>query len=185
MCFMCDIHTFQVFILSPLDKRGLWAQINISPSNWGTRVQTQAYLTLKPRSVYQAIAVLLTRWLHILFCVGESQLIYLYLLLFNYSCPHFSTITLPCPTHSPPPTCNPPPHSHCLCPWILYTCSLTWPIPFFPLLSPPPLPSGHCKFVLYFHVYGSILLTGLFCGLGSTYRWDHTVFLFHHLAYFT
>ena len=35
----------------------------------------------------------------------------------------FSPITLPCPTH-PPPTLNPL-HPRCLCPWVLYTCSLT------------------------------------------------------------
>ena len=85
----------------------------------------------------------------------------------------------------------PPPHSvslpppHCPCPWVLYTCSLTWPFPIFPLLPPSPNPSGHCQFVLYFHVSGYILLACLFCWLGSTYRWDHMVFVFHHLAYFT
>ena len=39
---------------------------------------------------------------------------------------------------------------------------------FFPLLPPSLLPSGHCQFVLYFHVSGSILLICLFCWLGST-----------------
>ena len=36
--------------------------------------------------------------------------------------------------------------------------------------------------VLYFHDSGSILLTSLFC-LGSTYRWDHMVFVFHQLTF--
>ena len=83
------------------------------------------------------------------------------------------------------------PHSillpSCLYSWVLYTCSLTWPFPFFPPLSSSPLPSGPCQFDLYSHVSGSILLTCLFCWLGSTYRWDHMVFevfVFHHLAYF-
>ena len=58
-------------------------------------------------------------------------------------------------------------------------------LPFFPPLSSSLHPSGHCQFVLYFHVSGSILLICLFCGLGSTYRWDHMVFVFHCLAYFT
>ena len=45
-----------------------------------------------------------------------------FLLLFYYSCPHFPPITLPCPTHPPPPTFNPSPS--CLSPWILYTSFL-------------------------------------------------------------
>ena len=50
---------------------------------------------------------------------------------------------------------NPPPH--CLCPWVLYTCSLIT----LPLLSCliPILPSGHCQFVI------SMSLV-LFCLLG-------------------
>ena len=80
--------------------------------------------------------------------------------------PHYS----PLPYPPPPPTFSPPPTPGpgCPCPWVLYTCSLT-----LPLLSPripSPLPSGHCYFVLYFHVSGSILLTFLFCWLDSTYR---------------
>ena len=82
----------------------------------------------------------------------------------------FSPVTLPCPTHPPNPTFNPP-LTHCLCPWVLYTYSLPWPFPFFLPLKPFALPSGHCQFVLYFHVSGSILLIHLFCWLSSTYRW--------------
>ena len=70
------------------------------------------------------------------------------------------------------------------CPCVLYTC----PSMTLPLLSPViplPYPSGYCQFVLYFNVSGNILLTCLFCWLGSTYRWDHTVFVYHCLAYFT
>ena len=44
-----------------------------------------------------------------------------------------------------------------------------WPFPFFAPLSPSPLPSGHCQFVLYFNVSGSTLLACLFCSLGSTF----------------
>ena len=55
----------------------------------------------------------------------------LFLSMFSYSCPHFSPIALLCPTHPPPLTFNPPP-PHCLCPPVLYTCSLMT----FPLLSP-------------------------------------------------
>ena len=57
------------------------------------------------------------------------------------------------------------------------------PFSFFPLLSPFPLPSGYCQLVLYFNVFGHILLACLLCWLGSTYRWGHTVFVFHCLTY--
>ena len=56
------------------------------------------------------------------------------------------------------------------------------------LLSPIiPLPtsSSYHEFVLHFNVSSYILLAYLFCWLGSTYRWEHIVFVFFHLAYFT
>ena len=106
----------------------------------------------------------------------------IFLLLFNYSCPHFPPLLSPAlPT--PHLLLSIPPCPRCLCPWVFYTCSFTWPFPFFSPLS--PIPSGHCQFVLYFNVSVSILLTCLFCWLGPTYRWDHMVFVFYHLAYFT
>ena len=56
-----------------------------------------------------------------------------------------------------------PPHSHsqsphCPCPWVFYTCSFACPFLIFTPLSPSPVPSGYCQFVLYFHVSGSMLL---------------------------
>ena len=89
------------------------------------------------------------------------------------------------PHHSPLP--YHPSHS-ILPPAVLVRGSfinVPWSFPFFPLLSPSLLPFGHCQFVPYFHISGSILLTCLFCWLGSTYRWDHMVFVFYHLVYFT
>ena len=73
-------------------------------------------------------------------------------------------------------------------PWVLSMCPLY--IFFddpssFPPIIPCHHPSGYCQIVLYFNVSGYILLACLFCWLGSTYRWDHMVFVFHHLAYFT
>ena len=46
-----------------------------------------------------------------------------FFLSFKYSCLHFPTTTLPCPTrpHLPPSILFP----FWLCPWVLYTCSLT------------------------------------------------------------
>ena len=46
------------------------------------------------------------------------------------------------------------PH-HCLCPWVLSTCFLTWPFPFFYPLPLSSLPSGYCQFVLCFHIASS------------------------------
>ena len=48
-----------------------------------------------------------------------------------------------CPCSIPPtPTVNPPPcPPPCgLCPWVFYTCSLTWSFSFFPLNPPHPSP---------------------------------------------
>ena len=100
-------------------------------------------------------------------------------MLFKCSCPHFPTTTY-----------FPLPHASRLPPSILPSSGFVhgsfihvpwWPFPFFPPLSPSPLPSGYCHFVLYFNVSGCILLA---CWLGSTYRWDHMVSVFHCLSYF-
>ena len=94
---------------------------------------------------------------------------------------HWSPIALPFLTHlhsdsQSPPCCT-------CCPQIIYTCSLTRPFPFFlPYLTPAPLWSlSVCSLFpcLWFH------FTCLFCSLGSWYRWDHMVFVFHCLSYFT
>ena len=111
------------------------------------------------------------------------SIVFIFLLLFNNSCPHFPpllSLALPTPTSHFPPLILPPfgfvHGSFILIPW--------QPFPVFPLLSQSPQPSGYCQFVLYFNVSGSILLACLFCWLSSTFRWDHMVFVFHHLAYF-
>ena len=101
------------------------------------------------------------------------------LLMYPFS-PHYS----PLPYPPQPQTFNP--HSCCLCACVLYTCSLSWHFPFFELLTLSSLHSGDYQFVPYFHVFISIFLICFFvCWLGSTYRWDHMVFVFHHLAYFS
>ena len=101
------------------------------------------------------------------------------LLLFSDSCPTFFPLPHPTP-FSCSPTVNHPGLSMPTSPLFMFLC-LT-----LPLLSPiiPLLPVTH-SFFLYFIVSGSILLISLFCWLGSTYRWDHMVFVFHCLAYFT
>ena len=71
-----------------------------------------------------------------------------------FSCHHF-----PLPHPLQLPTLNP--SRLWLCPWVLYTCSLTT-LPLLSLLTPFPLPSGYCQFVLYFNVSGYVLLACLF-----------------------
>ena len=85
----------------------------------------------------------------------------IFLLLFNYSCPHFPPIALP--SHTPPHSILP----RYPCPWVFYTCPLTLPLPSVPVIPshvPSPGP-GHCHYqiVLYVRVSGSVLLTCLFC----------------------
>ena len=97
-----------------------------------------------------------------------------------------STVVSISPHYSPPMTFPPltlDPTPLWLCPCILYRCSLTTLSPF-PPISPFHLPSSYCQFFLYFNVSGYILPACLLCQLGSTYRWDHMVFVFHCLAYF-
>ena len=86
-----------------------------------------------------------------------------------------------------PPNCSPLPS-------LLQSVPIPLSVPKSPLfmffdlfspLSPFPLPSDHRQFVCYFYFSGSVLLICLFSWLGSTYRWDHMVFVFHCLAYFT
>ena len=102
---------------------------------------------------------------------------------FSYSCPHYSPCCSPLPCPTPPPKGNPYPivlnyGSFVHVPWLA-------PSPFYPIIPPSSFPSGHCQFILCFYVSGSSLLICLFCLLGCTYRWDHMVFVFHCLAYFT
>ena len=93
------------------------------------------------------------------------------------------------PFSTPPlaPTSHPwsyPPLALSMCPLYIF---LDDPSPFFFPVTSPYL-SGYCQFVLYFNVSGVsgyILLAYLFCWLSSTYRWDHMVFVYHCLAYFT
>ena len=103
-------------------------------------------------------------------------------MLFCYSCPTFSAIALP---HSSPTLL----HSHfpqcCPCAWVIHTCPLSSPFPCFPPLSPTLLPPGHLQSVWCFYASGTILFVSLFCSWDSSYRWDHMVFVFHELAYFT
>ena len=58
------------------------------------------------------------------------------------------------------------------CPWVLF--------PFCSIPPPPNLPTQCCQHTLYLWV--SVLL---FSSLDSIYEWNHMVFVFLSLAYFT
>ena len=94
----------------------------------------------------------------------------------------FSSPPWPLPHPSPPPTLDPTPFGFV---YVSFIHVPWWPFPYVPPLSFSPFPSGPCQFVLYFNVSSYILLACLFCWLCSTYRWDHMVFVFHSLTYFT
>ena len=55
--------------------------------------------------------------------------------------------------------------------------------PFSPILSTPPPPprSGNHQSLLCIYESVSILFVHLFCFLGSTYNWNHMVFVFQSL----
>ena len=110
--------------------------------------------------------------------------LYLHWFLSFYCCSlQLSHLFPHCPYPAPTtPSVSPPPLSVPMSPLFMFLCL---PFPFFAPLSRSPIPSGHCQFVLYFQVSVSILFICLFCWLGSTCRWDHVVFVFHRLAYFT
>ena len=105
---------------------------------------------------------------------------YIFLLLFKYSCLHFPP-PLPQPHPSPSHPLSYAPLALSMCPLCMLFAELSPFLPHYPL----PLSSGYCQFVLNFNVSGYILLVCLFCWLGSTYRSDHLVFVFHCLAHFT
>ena len=109
-----------------------------------------------------SIILSLSNWI---FSVWGNLFIY-FLLLFNYSCSHFSPSPSPCPTH---PDLQPS-----ILPAFVFFHGSFIHVPCWPFLYFPPLsllgPSGPCQFVLYFNVSGYILLACLFCWLGSTCR---------------
>ena len=103
-------------------------------------------------------------------------------IIFNYSCLHFPSITLPHPIHPHlPPSILP----HLGFVHGSYIHDPSWLFPFISPLLPTLLPCGYCQVNLYFNASGYTLLASLFCWLGFPYKWDHMVFVFHCLAYFT
>ena len=92
----------------------------------------------------------------------------------------FFTLCSPPPSPPPAPTVNPHTVVHVHGSFIHVLC-LVLPLPSTII----PLPSGHCQSVPGLHACGSILLVSLSYSLDSSYRWDHMVFVFRNLAYFT
>ena len=90
------------------------------------------------------------------------------------------------PQPLPPAWPIPTSHSRSYSPLALSMCPLYMFLDdssSFSHFIPSLVPSGYCQFVLYFNASGCILLAYWFCLLGSTYRWDHVVFVCHRLAY--
>ena len=98
-------------------------------------------------------------------------------IVFKCSCLHFLPSILPTPPIPTSLSPSYPPLALSMCPLYMF---LDDPYPLFP--SHLPSGQGHC---VYFNDSGYILFACLFYWLGSTYRWDHVVFVFHLLAYFT
>ena len=101
---------------------------------------------------------------------------FLFLLLFKYSCLHFPVTTFSCPTHPQLLLLILPPFGFVHGSFIH---TPRRPFPFFPLLSSPLVTVCSLFQCLWFY------FACLFVLLCSTYRWDHMVFVFHHVAYFT
>ena len=85
------------------------------------------------------------------FCIHSSSI---FLLLFYYSCPNFPPLPSSAQSIYPTPNSHSQSPHHCPCPWVIHTCSLSSPFPFFPSLSPAPSPLA----VTCFHASGSILV---------------------------
>ena len=108
--------------------------------------------------------------------------------LHNYWGPHFPLLCplLLCP-HSqplPPSSLWPSPHC-CLCLGVIHTSALAHAFTFFHPVPTYPFPSDSCQSVPWIDASVSMWLISLFCLLDFTFKWDHTVFAFHCLAYFT
>ena len=104
------------------------------------------------------------------------------LVFYCFSSTVVSIFTPPHTPASPILASHPQTYPCWLCPCVLYTCSLM----ALPLLSPIIL-SRPSYVSLFFISMFLVVFCLLFCccWIGSTYRWDHMVFLFHLLAYFT
>ena len=100
-------------------------------------------------------------------------IILFYSCLFYYSCAKFS----PLPSFVQPtlPSSHGPSPHHCPHPFVFFDYSLL----LLSLCPSSPLSSGSSQSVPCFHVPGSVVLISLFYSLGSSYKWDHMVFVFH------
>ena len=123
-------------------------------------------------------------WIQLVSSSSKSVLLVIYLFVLFYCCSSSvvsNFISLHHPAPHPSPTIEPTLFgfghvSFIHVPW--------WPSPCFSSLSFPLLLPGYCQFLLHFKVSGCIFLACLFGWLGSTYRWDHMVFVIHCLSFF-
>ena len=94
---------------------------------WSSVVPLWRRIYSGPLSIFNQIVCGVLFW-----CWVVGVILLIFLLLFSYSChTFFYCCSLLLHPHSLP-TVNPP--SHCLWPWVLYSCSLTCSFLYFPLL---------------------------------------------------
>ena len=104
---------------------------------------------------------------------GNTEIsVFLFFYFLFFYCSVAVVPIFPCCSPLPLPPLSPCSHNQFppCCPWVIYTCSVTRPFPFFLPLSLSPLPSDPCLSVPCFHASGSTLLVCSFYSLGSTYR---------------
>ena len=99
---------------------------------------------------------------------------------FYFCCCSSTVVSIFTPPHPSSPThpCLPPLNPLWLCAYVLYTCSLLAVLSPIILLPPPLWLLSVCSLLQCLWLYFACLFVLL---IGSTYRWDHMVFVFHHL----
>ena len=123
---------------------------------------------------------------HIMFIIHSVLLLFSFFNVLLFMLLEFSPIFPPSAPSAPPiPDFHSQSPHHCLYLWVFHICFLINPFTFFQTLPTSLLPSYSYQSVPWFYASGSILLISLFCSLHSSYKWDHMVFVFHQLAYFT
>ena len=159
----------------------LWTQV------WGACCKFR-FQALYPQNLIQWVCAGAQGSVFIYLFIYLFKFLYLYSFFFHFSCFIFYAITDV--SFSPFTPLHPahlhfysqsPPH----CPRVHHVCSVTDLFPFFQSVAIIPLSSYSCQSMAWFHSSGSVLLISLFCSLDSSYKWDHMIFVFHQLTYFT
>ena len=110
------------------------------------------YIVFKITKSYLFYLLFFLLWSFLLFIY-----LFIYLFLSYYCCSSTVISIFPPPLPSTTAIPNSPPFGFV---HVSFIHALWWPLPFFPMLFPSPLPSSCCQLVLYFHVL-SLFLTVL------------------------